>query len=750
MLLKSLEINGFKSFAKKGELDFNTPITSIVGPNGSGKSNVAESFRFVLGEQSMKSLRGKRGEDLIFNGSNETSRMNRASVKITFDNTSRFLDIDFDEVTIERIVHRDGTNEYKINGSTVRLKDVTELLSKANIGSTGHHIISQGEADRILSANPKDRKAMIEDALGLRVYQFKILESERKLQKTGENIREVGLLRKEIAPHLKFLKKQVEKIEKAEELRKELELLYQDYLKREHVYLENEKTQIETGRKGPEEKLAQLDVELKEATSLLEQGKEKDEKTEELVSLEKEIASLYSKKDEITRELGQVEGELRGQEKLFERQEEQFSGVQPIPYSEVEKFRGEFEEDIERVLNESNFAVVRSVLERLKNSFKEFLSRYKNEQEGTLLADIKKDIANLTSQKEALGKDLAHITEEMAGLNSRYDMLQKEIEKEKDSERGAETAVFRIRAERNEILSILNTLENREQLYVRAKGDFDEELREGGVLIGQKITDFKNYVLQSETDVLTEDRGVQEDGRKKIERIKIRLEDMGGGSADEVLREYKDVAEREEHLLRELTDLEQTASALDQLIKDLKEQLDQNFRDGIKKINIEFKNFFSLMFGGGDASLRVVEAQKRRRSDLEMLSDEEMMQTENEEAEEGIDISVSLPRKKVKGLVMLSGGERALTSIALLFAMSQVTPPPFIILDETDAALDEANSRKYGDMIENLSKHSQLILITHNRETMSRAGVLYGVTMGSGGVSKLLSVAFDEAVEVAK
>ena len=123
---------------------------------------------------------------------------------------------------------------------------------------------------------------------------------------------------------------------------------------------------------------------------------------------------------------------------------------------------------------------------------------------------------------------------------------------------------------------------------------------------------------------------------------------------------------------------------------------------------------------------------------------------EDEEAREGIDINVNLPRKKVKGLMMLSGGERALTSIALLFAISQVNPPPFIILDETDAALDEANSRKYGDMIESLSKYSQLILITHNRETMSRAGVLYGVTMGSDGASKLLSIQFEEAVKVAK
>lgn len=123
---------------------------------------------------------------------------------------------------------------------------------------------------------------------------------------------------------------------------------------------------------------------------------------------------------------------------------------------------------------------------------------------------------------------------------------------------------------------------------------------------------------------------------------------------------------------------------------------------------------------------------------------------DEETIENGLEVAVKLPNKKVSGLEMLSGGERALTSIALIFAMSQVNPPLFIILDETDAALDEANSRRYGDMIEALAKKSQLILITHNRETMSRASVLYGVTMAGDGVSKLLSVKLDQAVEHAK
>jgi chromosome segregation protein len=201
-----------------------------------------------------------------------------------------------------------------------------------------------------------------------------------------------------------------------------------------------------------------------------------------------------------------------------------------------------------------------------------------------------------------------------------------------------------------------------------------------------------------------------------------------------------------------MEDLEKSIASLEKLILDLKEKIDIEFKEGVKKINVEFQEFFSLMFGGGHGSLAVVE-NKKRSSSAKAMEDEEIVGEEEEEEaviEQGIEINVSLPHKKVKELHAFSGGERSLTSIALLFAMSQVNPPPFLVLDETDAALDEANSRKYGDMLEKLSKHSQLIVVTHNRETMSRAGILYGVTIGSNEASKLLSVKFEEATQIAK
>ena len=163
MRLKTLEINGFKSFHQKSLLEFNNPIVSIVGPNGSGKSNVVEAIRYVLGEQSMKSMRGKTGSDLIFKGSKSLPKGNHAIVKIYFNNSDKVfklsnsegenVNLNYDTISISREVFPDGLNKYSLNGGEVRLKDIHNLLASVNIGSSGHHIISQGEADRILNAN---------------------------------------------------------------------------------------------------------------------------------------------------------------------------------------------------------------------------------------------------------------------------------------------------------------------------------------------------------------------------------------------------------------------------------------------------------------------------------------------------------------------------------------------------------------------------------------------------------------------
>ncbi len=757
MYLKSLELTGFKSFAKKATLSFTSPITGIVGPNGSGKSNVAEAFRFALGEQSIKSLRGKRGEDLIWNGGGEgptsAGRANRAAIKLTFDNSRRiFPSIDFDEVAIERVVHRDSTNEYLLNGSQVRLRDIVELLAGAHIGATGHHIISQGEADRILSASIRERREMIEDALGLKVYQWKKLESLRKLEKTEENMKQVESLRREIAPHLRFLKKQVEKVEKAVQLRVELIALYKQYFSVEDNYISKEKARITHALSGPTKELADLDQALLKAKEILTASNGKDKKSDEIIALEDKLSKIRTERDVLARELGRIEGEIAAGKRAVEKEKEK---------QKRDEFKTIYLRDLEEVV--SGFEKATFLVSDIIDTLKKFISKHRTIADSTFITETESDIKKLAQEKEHVETKQKALSQEENELARTYQNLKQNIEKEKDTNRDAEKEVFRIIARQNEIRGIVSALNLEKSAIERQEEAFKHELGEAGLIAGRDATDYKNTTVSGTVnDPISASDNVER--LKQIEKIKVRLEDAGAGGGAEILKEFKETEERDVFLARELVDLEKAKEELKKLIEELNVRIDTEFRTGIVKINTEFGKFFTLMFGGGRAELTVVrEAKRRKKSDLEEMNEALSSDgaggenassldgsEETEEGPEGLDVNISLPRKKVKGLMMLSGGERALTSIALLFAISQVNPPPFIILDETDAALDEANSKKYGDMIESLSRNSQLILITHNRETMSRAGVLYGVTMGSDGASRLLSIAFEAAVAIAK
>ncbi|MFA7193352.1 MAG: AAA family ATPase [Candidatus Paceibacterota bacterium] len=743
MRLKALEIAGFKSFAKKSRLDFDTSITSIVGPNGSGKSNVAEAFRFVLGEQSIKSMRGKRGEDLIFNGTTALGRQNKASVKIVLDNNDRSLDLDFDEVVLERAVHRDGINDYFINGTSVRLKDISELLAGANIGASGHNIISQGEADRILNATPKDRRAMLEDALGLRVFQYKKVESERRLQKTEENVAQVQSLRKEIAPHIKYLKKQVEKIEQTRELKDQLRIAYRTYLAIEKKYIDATRKYISEAKIAPKNELDSIEKGLVEFKTELNKSKQSDTRTDELSNLNNQLSDVRTERNNALREIGQIEGELKSLERIVEREKKEEQDVS-VSLKDIESLKITIDKISDDVAN-GDISILKNALVKIKDAFSNFiLERRKMPQETDL--NLLQDIKNLENKKNDAQEKAQALEEKEKHLEGNISTLRNEIESSKTTMLDVERKIFEFENKKGQLMSELNRINMEESALIRVEEDFKRELTEAMVLVGREAVDYEAAVI---VEGVEKNRDVQNEKRRELEKMKIRIEELGGGISHEVLKEYEEVTERDEFLIKEITDLENSAVSLKQLISELDIEITKRFKEGVDLINKEFQKFFALMFGGGDAALKLVRPEvRRKKSDTDIDFDNNGVPDDLDQ-EEGIDIDISLPRKKVKGLMMLSGGERALTSIALIFAMSAVNPPPFIILDETDAALDESNSKKYADMIERLSDRSQLILITHNRETMSRASVIYGVTMMQG-ISELLSIKFDEGVQYAK
>lgn len=757
MTLKSIELSGFKSFGKKSTLSFNTPITSVVGPNGSGKSNIVEAIRFVLGEQSMKSLRGKGGIDLIFKGSKMMPSASRASVTITFDNSKKIFNftnsglgvsLDFDEISISREVFADGGNTYSINSTEVRLKDVVDLLASVNIGSSGHHIISQGEADRVLNASPKDRRAMIEDALGLKVYQYRIKESERKLEKTAINMKEVQSIRREIAPHIAFLKKQVEKVEKSHALRDELNGYYGTYLATESAYIALATKELTHKKRILDEKLLSLEERLSKLP-VYDTGtinKESDARAQ----LAKEEVRIRRASEELSRTRGRLEGMIDALRAPREEIKEEADRV--ISYTEWASLLDTCLSEIDSALGQDDKENIVAILSKLKTQLLQMKSSESKIERVDTKATNDERIAQFEQQKEDIVSELEGLEKE---AEKNREMMQAMQVAEKEVEmhlRDSERVRYEILGQKNEVSSDLHSLSYEQEKLENTKLAFEMEVREASTLIGMQVLSYaqKGFASDGAGVETKESRILQEELKRKIERIKIKLEDAGIGNGADILKEYNETIERDQFLERELGDLSTSSSTLQNLINELKETLDTEFKEGVNKINKEFQNFFSLMFGGGSAHLSVVVEQKRAKKDEDLDMEGEETEEENFELEKGVNIDVSLPQKKVKDLHMLSGGERSLTSIALLFAMSQVNPPPFLVLDETDAALDEANSRKYGDMLENLSKFSQLIVVTHNRETMSRAEVLYGVTVGADGASKLLSISLVDANAYAK
>ena len=263
--------------------------------------------------------------------------------------------------------------------------------------------------------------------------------------------------------------------------------------------------------------------------------------------------------------------------------------------------------------------------------------------------ELEEEIALLKQKKILADTELVESKNNELNFTTKYNTVKDEIEKEKDSNRDAEKAVFRIMAEQNEINIKLGSLQNREERLMSDEHNFKQELTEAGVLVGLDAVRYKDVLIEN----IQEERNQQEERRRNIERLKIRIEDAGIGSSDEVLKEYREASERDAFLEKELVDLHSSSDSLQALIKELNDKLTTEFKIGVEKINTQFNDFFGKMFGGGTAKLSVIREIKKKRkdTDLAILEEENMdnpvILNEEEESEEGIDIEVNLPKKKI-------------------------------------------------------------------------------------------------------
>ncbi len=305
MYFKKIEMIGFKSFADRTVVEFNGGFTAIVGPNGCGKSNIAEAIRWVLGEQSAKSLRGDNMQDVIFKGTEKRKSLSYCEVTLTFDNTDRFFNIAYDELSITRKLYRSGESEYLINKNTCRLKDITNLLFDSGVGKNGYSVIGQGKVSEIVDEKPEERRVMFEEAAGISKFKSRKDEAERKLQNTRDNLVRIDDITSEIERQMGPLKKQAEDAKKYLQYKGELKDLEVNAYIFQYENSSVQKDQIKSKMQAIEEEM------FARQTDLDRQNQQYSEQMDKLSDFDKQIASLHDKELQLTVELEKQEGETK-------------------------------------------------------------------------------------------------------------------------------------------------------------------------------------------------------------------------------------------------------------------------------------------------------------------------------------------------------------------------------------------------------------------------------------------------------
>lgn len=726
MFLKSLELNGFKSFASKAVLEFPKGITAIVGPNGSGKSNIIDAIRWLLGEREAKNLRGEKIENLIFAGTPKKSRAGMAQVSLNFENDLRLANEEFPEISIVRRVARDGVSQYFLNKSEVRLKDIIDFFAKARLGTKGLTIINQGSSDLFVRVSPGERKIMIEEVLGLREFQIKKNDAERKLNNTNINLEKVKAMIGEVLPRLKMLKRQTSKWEKRAQLEAELKNTEDRYFSFKLKEVENDRKKFEPELEKITETIGGKNAELKVLEDEIRQLEKKSE-SGNFDSIKARKRELSEKHFKIQKELSRLEAKAEILSQIEEKKEERI-----FRDGESVDLIGKIKESLSELIlknPEEIIAAIKKIIEKIDLFFqgseqKEAVSKNKEKE----LDDLNKIKNDLIKEVILIEGDLEQIEKTEAEIAAGLQDFNKQFQK----------AFEAMDAKRDEI----RVLENRKQQLIFENEKLDMKLRDLEnqlEQIGRHINEFNITTSQVVNIDIYE-------AEKKILCLRGELASMG--EIDHAL--IKEAEETEKHynfLSSQISDLGKASEDLKILIKNLKEKIHNEFLGAFKSINEKFDYFFRLMFKGGHAKMKIKNYELKIRDNNgeneENKNEDKEQQEEKQEEKIGVEIDLNLPGKKITGVEMLSGGEKSLVSIAALFALISVSPPPFLVLDEIDAPLDEKNSQMFSNLVKDFSGNTQFIIVTHNRAVMEAADVLYGITMNDDGTSKLLSLKLD-------
>ncbi|MBK5110425.1 MAG: AAA family ATPase [Thermoleophilia bacterium] len=773
MFLRSVTMKGFKSFPTRTELHFDPGVSVIIGPNGSGKSNITDAVLWALGEQSPGAVRGASMQDVISVGGRDVGSRSEAEVEVVIDNSEGRLGTDLTEIAITRKLDRNGEGEYRLNGARCRLVDIVEILSDANLGREMHSVISQGKVDSIVHSKPRERRLLIEEAAGLGKFRKRRRRSELKLNATRDNLDRALDVEREARRALRPLKQQANaaeigaRIEReelglrarlvAEELRfgeGRLEAAREAARKARAVRdeLEKQLSGVSDRRRAAEERFAERDRERTEIWGILNRLRSGQEKIaigasaigERSRALEARLETLRLELAPLTLDVGSGASASERARRLVEELSEVDAGLSTA----AEGLRQARAEGAEGDRLEA-LADVHAGAERA--------TRHARRAEGLLGERHRERLGERMAAVESLIElivDLASVAE-LAGQAVR------------DRVTRAERTVIGDQGDADEIAAELKACSDREvevQSKLRSvaeqvtaaeveaahlgdrRSEAAGELARIAEKLGEEVTEAGELLTDEERERID----------RRLTSLRLRREKIGPVNPL-AEREYEEARQYVEELVAQREDTERGMRELEKVIRDIDAEIKRSFDETFAAAAANFEEMIAELFPGGSGRLRAVDLKPVPEPEPEgggdspdgsdsgegSAEDEE----EDSEADFGVELEVTPAGKRMRQMSLLSGGEKAMTALAFVFAVFLARPCPFYILDEVEAALDDANINRFLGLISRFSDRTQFVIVTHQKLTMEAADVLYGVSMGGDGVTEVVSRRLPRKIE---
>ncbi len=761
MYLRSIEMKGFKSFPERARLEFSPGVSVIVGPNGSGKSNITDAVLWALGEQSPGAIRGASMQDVISAGGKGIGQRRAAEVEVIIDNSEGRAATELSEVAVKRTLDRSGDGSYRLNGARCRLVDVTEVLSDTNLGREMHSVISQGRVESIVHSKPRERRLLVEEAAGLGKHRKRRRRAELKLRAARDNLDRALDLEREARARLRPLKRQAQAAElgariEREELGLRGQLVAEELrfgadraaaaekaaseARAQRAVLEKNLAEVSAKRRAAEERFAARDRERTQAWGLLTKLRGEQQRiairATGLADREGDISvrleSLRSELGPLTLDVGSTAAPGERARKLEEELDEIDAGLSGA----VEGLARARSAEASEAARETALGAVQGGAERatrharraeglLGERAREVLRKRLATGE-ELLDDIRAAAAAASTAEAAIRARVERIEQRVVGGEGDSDEIAEEM-------RACSQREYELQSEMKAASDRLTEVEVEAAHLGDRRAEAAKELASIAERLGEEV--------EPATTALSDEERAEID--RRLERLERRRAQIGPVNPL-AEQEYEEAREHVESLQAQREDTERGMRELEALIRDIDREIERAFEQTFEATAKNFEEMVEHLFPGGRGRLRRVSLRPVR--DAEEASEEPAGEVAegDEEAEEqreelGVEIEVTPAGKSTRKLSLLSGGEKSLVAIAFVFAVFLARPCPFYILDEVEAALDDANIDRFLQLIRRFSDRAQFVIVTHQKRTMDAADVLYGVSMGGDGVTKVVS-----------